>query len=136
MSAALADVADTTRTRINKISLRLVTDHSFDEPLNTMCWCSSRFECFPVKVSQLDRGHGSLETLVAEFHSGPVDGLVNRIGSYDAEDDWHAAFQSGVRDATRDLVGDVIEVGSLTSNDSTKTNYCVKFARLCESKSE
>jgi hypothetical protein len=97
---------------------------------------SSRFECFPVKVSQLDCCHGRFEPLVAEFHSGAVDGLVNRIGGNDAEDDWQSTFQSGVRDATRNLVGDVIEVGSLTSNNSTQTDYCIKLARLCQSKSE
>ena len=87
------------------------------------------FKNFLVKIYQFDRRGGGFKTLVTQLDSCAVDCLVNSIGSNNSKNYWHSGLQPCLRDATRYFTGDVLEVGSLTTNDCTETDDRIKLSR-------
>src|SRR4051812_45199095 len=58
----------------------------------------------------LDGAERSIPALVAGLRSCALDGLLDAVSREHAERDGHARRERDVRDALRDLAGDVVEV--------------------------
>ena len=84
-------------------------------------------ESFLVKIYQFHRRHGGFKSLVPQFHAGAIDSLIDRVGRDDAEYYRKSGGQCCMRNSVRHFARDVIEMRSLTTDNSTETNDCIKL---------
>src|SRR4051812_35299348 len=84
----------------------------------------------------LDGAQGGIPALVARLRAGALDGLLDAVGGEHAERDGDARRERDMRDALRDLAGDVVEVGCRPADHSGERDDAVDPAdslRACAS---
>ena len=86
-------------------------------------------ECF-LHRRHLHRRQRGFESLVAALESGAINGLLEVIAGQHPPGVGHARFLRGLAHAARDLVANVLVVGSLAPQQAAKTDDGLNLAGL------
>src|SRR5947207_7966006 len=76
----------------------------------------------------LDRGHSGVETSVARQAARTSFSLIPIVGGENAEDDWHAGFETNLLQSARRPSGHVIEVRSIAANHRPQRDNGIEAA--------
>ena len=86
----------------------------------------------PAERDHLHRRHGCVESLVARFDASALDGLLQCVGSENAEADRNARSQRNRRHPLGDFRRDVVEVRRATAHHRTDSYDGIVFVALGE----
>ena len=84
------------------------------------------------QIGHLDGGEAGIETFVAAFQAGAIDGLLERVAGENAKDHGHARIELGELHAARDFVANIFEVRGFAANHAADADDGVATARLRE----
>src|SRR5687767_3377148 len=88
---------------------------------------SSLSKRFLVKIYQFHGCSSGLKSFVAQFHTRAINRLIHVVGSDDSKHHRNAGFQTRLSNTARHFIRNVLEVRSLTANNSSYANNGIKL---------